>query len=96
MNTIWSSSSGRIELELSSDQVSQGYHQGQCDLDIMALRIQPSIATQLNALNRNLVRSELKEYGAWDSNELSDHQANLDRLLWIACGDLTDGDQDEI
>lgn len=51
----------------------------------------PSIEKQLNKLDPSLVAKELKEYGAWDSVELSDHSANLSRLLWIACGDIKEG-----
>jgi hypothetical protein len=91
MENIWSSSCGRIELNLSAEHAARGYHSGQCDLDIMALRILPEISRQLSALDRGLVYECLKEYGAWDYNDLSDHEANLDRLLWIACGDLIDG-----
>ena len=33
-----------------------------------------------------LLRDHLKGYGAWDSAQLCDHQANLRRLLWVwAC-----------
>lgn len=33
-----------------------------------------------------LLREHLSGYGAWDSAELCDHQANLRRLLWLwAC-----------
>jgi hypothetical protein len=52
----------------------------------------PAIIKQLNALKPALVRDELKEYGAWDSDELANHADNLTRLLWIACGDLIEGD----
>jgi hypothetical protein len=86
----WASSSGTIELALTLEQASNGYHQGQCDLDIMALRILPDISGQLSALDRAIVRETLKEYGAWNDVELSDHEANLDRLLWIACADLVE------
>ena len=91
MENIWTSSSGNIELNLSADYAARGYHSGQCDLDIAALRILPAISRQLSALDRKIVRECLKEYGAWDSAELSDHNANLDRLLWIACGDIVEG-----
>jgi len=37
------------------------------------------------------VREVLRDCGAWDDDELSDHDANLDRLLWIACGDIVEG-----
>ena len=88
MKLIWSSSSGRIELDLTIEQISKGYHTGQCDADIAELRHHPKIASQLVLLKPKLVASELKEYGAWDDVELLDHENNLDRLLWIACGDL--------
>ena len=30
----------------------------------------------------------LREYGAWDAEELADHEANARRVLWLACGDV--------
>ena len=33
-------------------------------------------------------RDMLRGYGAWDDNELSDHDTNLDRLVWLAGCDL--------
>ena len=88
MENIWTSSSGRIELDLTMEQASKGYHTGQCDRDIVELRSYPDIENQLQALDHLLVKAELKEMGAWDDVELSNHENNLDRLLWIACGDL--------
>jgi hypothetical protein len=35
--------------------------------------------------------AELREYGAWDDDELSEHDANLERILWLACGDISEG-----
>jgi len=87
---IWSSSSGRIELNLSQEAAGRGYHPGPCDDDIAALMHDPAIAKQLAALDPAIVASELKEMGAWDAVELSNHADNLMRLLWIACGDLVD------
>ncbi len=34
------------------------------------------------------IRKELKEYGAWDSVELQDKQANRERIVWIAAGNI--------
>lgn len=34
------------------------------------------------------IRAELKEYGAWDAEELADNEQNKRRLLWIAAGNL--------
>lgn len=37
-------------------------------------------------------REYLAGYGAWDAAELADHDANVRRLFWIACGTIADGD----
>jgi hypothetical protein len=88
MENIWLSSSGNIALNLTKGQAAIGYHSGDCAEDIGALAHNPKIAAQLAALNPDSVAAALREYGAWDSAELSDHAANLMRLLWIACGDI--------
>lgn len=35
-------------------------------------------------LTPTLLREELKEYGAWDAAELSNHAENIQRIIWIA------------
>ena len=87
----WSSSSGRIALQITKQQAALGSHQGQCDQDIAELRTVPAIHRQLAKLSAEEVRNELREYGAWDDDELTDHNDNLNRLLWLACGDITEG-----
>ena len=83
---MWfSTSSGRIELQITKNEARIGYHQGQCDADILALSQTPRIRRQLVKLNPALVRYELREYGTWEEDELMDDAQNLQRLLWIAC-----------
>ena len=81
---------GSIELTITKRQAEQGSHQGACDADIAALRTVPAIRRQLNKLDPATVAAELREYGAWDTTELADHDANLSRLLWLACGEIND------
>jgi len=85
---IWTSSCGRIELHLTKDQARTGSHPGPCDDDIAYLRTLPKIKRQLAQVDPDILRCELKDYGAWDADELADHDANLDRVLWIACCDI--------
>src|SRR5580765_232526 len=80
----------RFELILTRDQAHTGYHQGQCDDDIAYLRTILGIENQLQVLPSADVRAELQEYGAWDDDQLADHDENLSRLLWLACGDIVD------
>ena len=88
---LWySTSSGRIELSMTLDQAQSAHHQGSCDADVRALSEQEDIAKQLADIDPDVLRGELKEYGAWDAAELADHDQNLQRLLWLAAGDIVE------
>lgn len=86
----WSESLGRIELQIAREDAESASHPGPCDADVARLRDVPYIREQLDRLPPALVAECLREYGAWDAEELADHDANLDRLLWIACGDISE------
>ena len=86
----WGSNSGRVELQMTYAQASQAHHSGQCDSDVMALSEQPDIKAQLDKLDPDDVRAELQGYGAWDEEELQSHSDNLQRILWLACGDIVE------
>lgn len=90
----YTSSCGRVELEIDRNDARIGYHQGSCDADISALRQVPYIAAQLAKIDPAALRAELRGYGAWNDAELADHEANLDRVLWLACGDIVDNPED--
>ena len=87
----YSSSSGRIELNISQRVAEIGYHSGQCDRDLEWIRKnEEHVERQLRKVDPELLREELREYGAWDDEELQDHDVNLTRLLWLACGDIVE------
>lgn len=87
----YTSGSGRIELSMTLAQAKSAAHQGQCDADVRELSKVPAIARQLSKIEPATLRDELKEYGAWDAEELADHDQNLQRLLWLAGGDISEG-----
>ena len=78
----------RFGIKLSVDDALSVSHSGQCDDDVAALMTVPYVAKQLNAIDPNALVSELKEYGAWDDEQLSDHEENKSRILWIAGGNI--------
>lgn len=87
----YTSSSGRIELNIPQRVAEIGYHTGQCDRDIeWIMGNEPKVMRQLRKVDPELLREELRGYGAWDEEELEDHQVNLARLLWLACGDIVE------
>jgi hypothetical protein len=86
---MWfTTSSGRIELQLTKAEADSAAHQGQCDADVKYLSRVPRIARQLAKIDPALLRAELREYGAWDAAELADHDQNLQRILWSAACDI--------
>lgn len=88
----FSTSSGRVEIQLGAEHAREGSQPGKdASEDIEALMRIPYIREQLDAIDAQTLAGELKEYGAWDSAELADHDANLTRILWLACGDIREG-----
>ena len=91
---MWfTSSSGRIKLQLTRIQAATGDHQGQCEEGIAYLRTIPKLRRQLDKIDAETLRDELRTMGAWEDEEMSDHDENLSRILWIACGDINDETQ---
>ncbi len=90
---LWySSGGGRIELQMTMQQAESVSHSGDCDEDTRQLSKVPVIADQLAKIDQSVLSSELKEYGAWEAEELSDHGLNLQRILWLAACDITEQD----
>lgn len=88
---LWfTSSCGRIELQMTLDQAQRAFHQGECDRDVRELASDPAIAIQLAEIDPSNLAKELKDYGAWDEAELADHERNLQRILWLAAGEIVD------
>ena len=50
----------------------------------------PKYRKQLDKLNKESVRAELNDLGAWEDEELKNHEDNLQRLFWLACGNIMD------
>lgn len=86
----YTSGSGRIEIGMTLDQARTASHPGLCDGDVRDLSRDPAIRKQLDAIDPVLLAAELREYGAWDTRDLADHEANLQRILWIAAGDINE------
>jgi len=87
----------RFELRLPGECVADCSHSGDCGPDVEAWvpRIREQIEKD-NFQNRptpDKIREELREYGAWDAEELADDEANFERLVWIAAGDISDSDE---
>jgi len=88
-------SSGRISLQLTLEDARSACHQGPCDDDVAALMRVPYVRVQLRAITPSTLRLDLKEYGAWDADELADHDQNLARFVWLMAGDIVENDRED-
>ena len=86
---IWSSSTGRIELQFrDSEQVHNMFHQGDCSDSVKEELA--FFQAALDKLSRSDIVESLVETGGWTDDELAplpDHELHV-KLLWIAAGDL--------
>ncbi len=80
-----------FSISLTKKQAQTGSHSGDCEGDVKYLLTLPSIKKQFESIDPESIRKELKEYGAWDEEELKDDESNRMWILWIACGDYMDG-----
>jgi len=88
---LWyTSGNGRIELQMTMEQAQSASHSGDCDEDTRELSKVPAIAEQLEKIDRSILSSELREYGAWGMEELADHDHNLQRILWLGACDIAE------
>ena len=81
----------RFELKMTYKQAESCTHPGPCDPDVEFLLNDPLIKRQFKKIDPALIANELKEYGAWDEEELKDVEENQRRILWIACWDIVEG-----
>lgn len=64
---------------------------GSADNAIAEMRTLPEVIAELSKIDPEKLKQELKEYGAWDADQLAIHNDNLDRILWLACCDIQEG-----
>jgi hypothetical protein len=76
----------RFTISMRKDAVLDCAHPGACDKGV-AYWV-GRMKRQLSKIDPQDIAKELAEYGAWDENELQDHDANLQRIVWTAANDI--------
>ena len=85
----------RFTIEMTLDDAMGCSHQGRCDEDVEATVEFPYIAKQLDYINPESIKDELREYGAWDEVELDDEGYNEQRIIWMAAGHIREESHDK-
>lgn len=77
-------------IELPEDVARNCSHSGPCDDDVNRALQLPEIKAEMAEIDPEQLRKELGEYGCWNAMELADHDTNIQRILWIAAGNIMD------
>jgi hypothetical protein len=88
MKKIWFSGNYGVEFQMTLAQAKRGSHQGSCDSDVKVLV--EELANELEQIDPVQLKRELADYGAWNERELANHQDNLERIVWLAAGNILD------
>ena len=80
----------RFNIKMTMREADSCSHTGPCDEDVKAFLHTDKIRRQMSRIKATDIRDELKEYGAWDDDELLDDEYNRERILWIAAGNIKD------
>ena len=78
----------RFTIEMGKRQALNCSHQGACDEDVARTLRNPKIRRQLAKISDEDLSATLREYGAWDDEELANRADNEARIVWIAAGDI--------
>lgn len=86
---VWHSGN-YLELQISKFAVEQIAQSGD---NLPAVEDWIGTIADYNISNKQLT-NELREFGAWDDNELENRADNLQRLMWTACHDISERGDD--
>lgn len=83
--TKWFDATGWFQGEFPEDCIEQCHHQGACDADVARWRAELDFIAP-----RELAIPWLREFGAWDIEELSEMSDEdiSNKVLWLACADI--------
>ena len=87
---IGQSSSGTIEFPLTGEQIHCICTSGSNDLASKMVSKDEQVAKWMERYSDEQLKSVILEYGAWDEEELTDRQQNIERIVWLLAWDVFD------
>ena len=80
----------RFQIEMTLEQAKSVSHQGQCFPDVLELLKDKKYIRQFKKIDSESIIAVLKEYGAWDEEELLNFEDHQQRITWIAGGNIVE------
>jgi hypothetical protein len=90
MKTIYNCTNYGNDIRLTLKDAKLCSQSGDCGPYIDELLTKPYVKKQVATLNPLQLAKELKDYGAWSSEELKNHEENVRRWLWLSAGNITE------
>ena len=102
MRTTYFEHVGEVTLPL--DVAEKCSRSGDCTSAVLEALKNPEVKEEMDKLKIEDIVNDLEATGGWDMDELNDEkigspehrQANLERFLWIACGNIVDQEYEDI
>ena len=90
MKTRFNSSNYGNDLRITLQDALFCSQSGDMEQNVLMTIKKPYLNKQLEGLNPEKLAKELKDFGAWDNEELKDHQQNIIRWFWSSCCDISE------
>jgi len=91
---MWKSlNTGQIQLKISRRQAEEIYYSVLVTPfwdKVRAFSLRPAIKKQLDGIDYKVLARELSLFDSWTTEELENHDENLQRILRIACVDIAE------
>jgi len=88
--------SGRIVIPLTGEEINSICTMGSNDAAVESVCNQPSLCCWMTRYSKELIREEIRSYGDWTEDELSNDENNLQRLVWLLAWDVFDADDPDL
>jgi len=90
-DNMWNSGNyPTTELNITKADAESVSGSGQQIHNVVRLLQKKYIQRQIARIDPEMLRKELKEYGAWGKEELENHIDNIERWLWISGNDIVE------
>jgi len=90
MRTKYNFSNYGNDLSLTTQDAKFCSQSGSCDDYVKEVSEKKYVKKQTSLFNPDQLRKELDGYGAWDDEQLQDHEQNIQRWIWISAGNIVD------
>lgn len=78
------------DLSLTSRDVNLIAQSGRNDDAVAFVKSKRYVKRQLKQIDPVSLSKELREHGAWDDEQLQDHEENLTRWIWMSAWDISE------